>query len=161
MAKIAKMDFSGLKKFQKNLQKLNEKARSEFTEAALKGLAARLLSKVVKATPVGYYKGGEYICTMDGRPHESAAAEGKQGGTLRRGWTVGEITKNGGAYIIEISNNVEYAPYVEYGHRTAKGTGWVDGHFMLTVSENELQKDAPGYLGRALERFVREAVNGK
>ena len=45
----------------------------------------------------------------------------------------------GGSYIIEIVNPVEYASYVEYGHRTADHNGWVSGHFMMTISEKELK----------------------
>ena len=65
------------------------------------------------------------------------ASSGKKGGTLRRGWTgekrasaqgyADSLTVNhfGDTYVIEIVNPVEYASYVEYGHRTANHSGWV------------------------------------
>jgi len=133
----------GLKEFQKNLEKLNEVERRQWNEAAVKGLAARLLAKVKKRTPVGIY----------------SKRTGKKGGTLRRNWTVGKVNKSGDTYTIEIKNPVHYAPYVEFGHRTANHQGWVDGKFMLTISEQELQKDAPRILMNKLKSFIGGALS--
>ena len=137
-----KVNMKGLQKFQQNLNKLNTAQTQQFTEAALKELAARLLRKVKFRTPVGQYPSGS----------------GKTGGTLRREWTVGEVRKTGGTYTIEIINPVEYAPYVEFGHRTANHQGWVEGKFMLTISEAELQADVPGILQRKLDKFVKDTL---
>lgn len=51
-------------------------------------------------------------------------------GNLHRGWSL----SSGGLMAITISNNVEYATYVENGHRTRGGGGWVPGVFMLRDS---------------------------
>ncbi|WP_055679870.1 HK97 gp10 family phage protein [Secundilactobacillus kimchicus] len=51
-------------------------------------------------------------------------------GTLRRGWTL----SSGGLMAVTLSNGVEYAPFIENGHRTRGGGGWVPGHFMLRDS---------------------------
>jgi hypothetical protein len=119
------------------LERLNDEARKqEFIESCAKGLAARLLAKAKKRTPVGQYPSGS----------------GKMGGTLRRRWTIEPIRKEGDKYIIEIINPVEYAPYVEYGHRTRGGKGWVEGHFMMTISENEIRDMAPSILENKLKR---------
>jgi len=138
----AKINIKGLKEFQQKLEKLNEAERRKWNETAVKELAARLLAKTIKRTPVGKY------------PKSS----GKTGGTLRRNWTVGNVVKNGNEYTVEIINPIEYAPYVEFGHRTADHQGWVNGHFMLTISETELQKDAPNILLNKLNKFVEEAL---
>ena len=115
-------------------------------------LAARLLAKVIKRTPVGDY------------PNSS----GKKGGTLRRGWTGGKnssavayadsltIHHFGDAYVIEIINPVEYASYVEFGHRTANHKGWVNGRFMLTISEQEIQQAAPAIIEKKLMKQMGE-----
>ena len=58
-----------------------------------------------KRTPVGQYPSGS----------------GKVGGTLRRGWTIGEVKHEGNDCIIEVINPLEYASYVEYGHRQEPG----------------------------------------
>lgn len=59
----------------------------------------------------------------------------------------------GDTYVIEIVNPVEYASYVEYGHRTANHKGWVKGQFMMTISEQELEKIAPKVLERKIKNI--------
>lgn len=143
-----------MKKLQKNLNKLQGQDLDAFMEACAKELAARLLAKVIKRTPVGDY------------PKSS----GKKGGTLRRGWTAGKresakgyadsltINHFGNTYVIEIVNPVEYASYVEYGHRTANHKGWVQGRFMLTISEQEIQNIAPKALENKIKKFMGECL---
>jgi mRNA-degrading endonuclease RelE of RelBE toxin-antitoxin system len=148
---MAKVKFKGLEKFTKQLKKLSEEQISQFSEAAIKELAAQLLEKVVKRTPV-YQK-----IPNDVNAHT--------GGTLRRGWTIGEVVRDGSTYKIDIINSNEYASYVEYGHRgiyvpevgkTLHLEKWTPGKFMLTISEQELQADAPGMLENKLKKFLGE-----
>jgi len=163
MGKMGKFDCKGMKDFQKQLEKLQNP--DDFVESCAKELAARLLRLVVKRTPVGDYSGASYTCAS-GQTHKGQKVPGKVGGTLRRGWT-GQ--KNGSAkgyadsltvhhfgdtYVIEIVNPVEYASYVEYGHRTANHSGWVKGHFMMTISEQELQKIAPKVLENKIKKYL-------
>ena len=124
-----KIDLSGLQKFQEALKKLDGAQRQKWWEAAVKEMAARLLAKAIKRTP-------------------------KDRGTLQHGWTVGEVKKDGDEYTVEVINPVYYAPYVEFGHRTANHRGWVEGRFMLTISEQELLADAPRILQAKLDRFM-------
>ena len=53
-----------------------------------------------------------------------------------------------------VVNPVEYASYVEYGHRTANHSGWVKGQFMMTISEQELQKIAPKVLENKIKKYL-------
>lgn len=151
MAKMGSVNMKGLKDFQKQLEKLQD--RDAFVEACVRELAARLLRMVVKRTPVGVY----------------SKKSGKKGGTLRRGWTGSKsqasakeyadamtINHSGNSYIVVIVNPVEYASYVEYGHRTADHKGWVNGQFMMTISEQELEKIAP----KVLEQKIRKYLGG-
>lgn len=177
MASIkGKVNVNGLKKFQQGLNKMNEAQRSEWNEVAIKELASRLLRKVIKRTPVGQYdKPVDFIAhlpetavnftTKDGKEVSFTAKAhdkhvkfkpntGKKGGTLRRSWTIGEVVKTGDTYTIEVINPQKYAPYVEFGHRTKDHSGWVEGKFMLTISEQELQKDAPKILMNKLKKFM-------
>ncbi len=65
MARMGYVDFSELQNFRDELEeKLGEQAVQEFIEACAKELAARLLSEVIKITPVGDYSGDEYICKV-------------------------------------------------------------------------------------------------
>lgn len=149
MSKYGDVKFDGLKQFANEIKSL-EKNKDQFIEACAKELAARLLAKVIKRTPVGQYPAGS----------------GKVGGTLRRGWT-GEqsqsaksyanslnVQHSGNIYKIEIINPVEYASYVEYGHRTRNHKGWVEGKFMMTISEQELQTIAPKVLEAKLRKYM-------
>lgn len=101
----------------------------------------------------------------------------KKGGTLRRGWTSRtheeaagktgnadvreyldklKIERSGGGYRITIINPVEYASYVEFGHRTRNRKGWVPGQFMLTISEKNIREAAPGILEKKLRKWLEE-----
>lgn len=134
------------------LQRLDQGKVDKFIDDCAKELAARLLAKVIKRTPVGEYESGS----------------GKVGGTLRRGWT-GNKNQNGTSYarslpihhfgnatVIEIVNPVEYASYVEFGHRTRNHKGWVKGRFMLTISEQEIQNVAPAIIEKKLKKQLGE-----
>ena len=152
MARSGTFNFQDFEKIKNNLEKLNQEQVDLFIDACAKELAARLLAKVIKRTPVGEY------------PNSS----GKKGGTLRRGWTGGKnssavayadsltIHHFGDAYVIEIINPVEYASYVEFGHRTANHKGWVNGRFMLTISEQEIQQAAPAIIEKKLMKQMGE-----
>lgn len=144
-----KVDFNDLKIFRDKLKKhFDQTSVDEFIDSCAKELAARLLAKVVKRTPTGQYPKGS----------------GKVGGTLKRGWTAGKsqgaaayanelkVHHFGDAYVIEIVNPVEYAPYVEYGHRTRSGDGWVEGKFMLTISEREVQANSTAIIEKKLRK---------
>ncbi len=167
MAKWGNADFEQLKQLQDRLQRLEQIDLDKFCRDASKELAARLLALVIPRTPVGQY------------PNET----GKKGGTLQRGWTGGKnagtksyaeslpISKVGGTYTIEVINPVEYASYVEFGHRQEPGryvpaigkrlkVGWVNGQYFLTLSEQDLERLAPAVLERELNDLLREAFDG-
>ena len=64
-------------------------------------------------------------------------------------------------YSIKVSamgavNTVEDASDVEFGHRTRNHEGWVEGKFMLTISEQEVQGDAAKILENKLKRKLGE-----
>jgi len=140
---MAKVNFKGLEQFAEQLNKLKQDDINQFSESAIKELAARLLRKAILRTPVGEY------------PKET----GKKGGTLRRGWTIGEVVKTDNGYTVEVINPTEYASYVEFGHRTRNHEGWVEGRFMLTISEQELEADAPRILENKLNQFLGGVFN--
>ncbi|MCD7819271.1 MAG: HK97 gp10 family phage protein [Lachnospiraceae bacterium] len=148
---------SDLKKLQKQLEKAAQEDDA-FVESCAKELAARLLAKVKKRTPVGEYDKPVSFKTKDGKEVSFTPKTGKKGGTLRRGWTVGEIQKEGDTYMVEVINPTEYASYVEFGHRTANHKGWVKGQFMMTISEQELQSIAPQVLEAKAAKFLRECM---
>ena len=160
------VDTRQLREFQKKLERM-QKDNNEFLEACAKELAARLLAKVIKRTPVGDYS-DTYDLEDDGE-NKFLVMSDKQGGTLRKGWSTSEITKVGDTYQVEVFNDTKYASYVEYGHRQKPGRyvsaigkrlkkGWVEGRFMLTISEQELQRDAPRILEKKIEKMLKEGL---
>lgn len=136
-----KVDAGELKALRDKLQQFSKPEREAFFEDCTKNLAARLWQKVDKNTPVGVY------------PKKT----GKTGGTLRRGWTL-KINKSGNTYIADVINPVEYASYVEYGHRTRSHKGWVSGQFMLTKSVAELEQVAPAILEAKIKKKLEEVL---
>ena len=157
MSVIGIWDTRELKEWIDKVKGLTEEEIQKFNEDAIKEIAARTLAKMIARTPVGEYP----------------PSSGKVGGTLRRGWTGGEdvdpytyilndidVIKKGRTYIIILSNPIEYASYVEYGHRTREkkdGTrGWVDGQFFMKISEDEMQDELPALLEKKLNDFLGE-----
>lgn len=136
-------DYSQLVDFSEKLKKLNDNQREELIIASIKEIASRVLTKVIKRTPVGVYSN-------------------KTGGTLRRGWSTSKalnVSKKGNNYVIDIINPVEYASYVEYGHRTRNHTGWVEGRFMLTISTQEVENMTPKILERRLKAMLKDVIS--
>lgn len=178
MAKWGKADYEQLKKLRDNINKFQSVDMDKFCRDVSKELARKLLRLVIPRTPVGVYKNETYVCEM-GFTHRGHYVEGKNGGTLRRGWTAKTeqeatsgsgnglslvnayvdalpISKSGKTYVVEIINPVEYASYVEYGHRTPGG-GWVAGHLFLTYSENDVEyRLAPQVIERELQKLFRK-----
>lgn len=136
-----KVQFDGLKEFQKTIENM-EKEKEQLMIDTIKELAARLLRKVIKRTP-------------------------SDTGNLRRNWAVSDVRKNGGNYEIEVSNSTEYASYVEFGHRQTPGRfvpaigkrlkkSWVKGKFMLTISEDELKRQALAVIEKKITKWLKK-----
>lgn len=81
------------------------------------------------------------------------------------------VNKVGDVYQIEVVNPVHYASYVEYGHRQEPGrfvpaigkrlvNSWVDGAFMLTLSEKDLEEIAPKIIEMKIAKFLEGCFNG-
>lgn len=200
IARWGQCDYRQLQRLQQELQRFQTAELDAFCRKASAALAARLLTRVIKRTPVGVApklgartarvtgrSGKKYkMLTRAGEIYENYWA-GYMGGTLRRGWTAKTeqeaqsgggldpvayaaslpIAQNGGTYTIEIVNPVSYASYVEFGHRQQPGryvpalgkqlkVAWVEGRFMLTMSEQEIKALAPGLLQQMLEQALRE-----
>ncbi|MDR2024384.1 MAG: HK97 gp10 family phage protein [Hungatella sp.] len=149
-----KFDFKEVKQLQKQIAQL-DRDRDKFCEDCARYLAARLLAKVIKRTP-------------------------SDSGNLRRGWTTQgsgsgseglktrgasqyadtlKVNHFGDTYVVEIINPVEYASYVEFGHRTANHKGWVPGKFMLTNSERELEAQAPKMIEKRISDYLKGAFH--
>lgn len=160
-----KVDVRQLERLQKQIEKAATVDIDVFCEDCAKELAARLLRKVIKRTPAGDYS-DTYELEDDGEA-KFLVESGKVGGTLRRGWSMKQLHHFDDTYGVEIINPVEYASYVEYGHRQTPGryvpaidaklkVSWVKGQFMLTTSEKEISNIAPKFLETRLNQLLKE-----
>lgn len=183
MGSGGKFDYREVEKLQKQIEQL-EREREVFTRECVRELATRLLEKVIKRTPTGRPPKLDNIKNIKvkgigGKSKTFLSRNGAilqkywsgyKGGTLKRGWTVGEIHKVGDRYEIEVINPVEYASHVEYGHRQQPGRyvpalgrclkkGWAPGTFMMTISENQIKNIAPSLIKKRLEEKLQEVFD--
>lgn len=80
-------------------------------------------------------------------------------GQLRRSWELGEVQGEGQNISVEILNGMEYATYVEYGHRivvNGSEVGWYEGRFMLKISIDEVRKQMPLRYEKEFKTFCME-----
>lgn len=194
---------AGIRQYKAKLEQ-KQKETDAFFESCAKELAARLLSKVIKRTPVGArpeLEGPRFakVAGKSGKKSSFLTKEGARdrrywlgyaGGTLRRAWTAKHeadalggggglspreyvktlgVKRIGRDYLITVTNPMHYASYVEYGHTQKPGRfvpaigkrlkkSWVEGQFMLTISEMELRNEAPALIERKLKAFLRSVM---
>lgn len=125
MAKEA--DFSQFENFAKSWMD-TYKEFEDFLKRFLLEMALRAIAKIKPRTPVDT-------------------------GALRNMWQVGEVRKVGTNLDVVILNNMDYASFVEFGHRTRAGN-WVDGRFMMTISIDELQRQIPARFDSAFRAYL-------
>lgn len=161
MARWGSCDFRQLEQLNKQIEQMLDADVDTFFQTAAKDLASRLLTQVVKRTPVVY-------------------------GTLRNAWAIIPVGQRGTHYTIALINNLVYASYVEYGHRQTPGRfipgywqgdrfvydtnaqggmvlkkSWVEGRFMLTISTQELEQQAPAILEAKLYDFIKRCFDAE
>jgi hypothetical protein len=83
-------------------------------------------------------------------------------GDLRNHWQVGRVFRVGDTLSVQIVNSMYYASYVEYGHakpyKSGAGPGsvdWVEGYFMMTVSEEKIRTTMPRRFESALATYLK------
>ncbi|CAM3206776.1 HK97 gp10 family phage protein [Lactiplantibacillus plajomi] len=75
-------------------------------------------------------------------------------GTLRRGWELKGPTISSSDIVLTMLNNIEYAQYVESGHRTRSG-GWVSGSHMLMKTLFEVDNQMSSLLTPAFQKYLQ------
>jgi Bacteriophage protein of unknown function (DUF646). len=101
------------------------------------------LNNVKRNTPVGQYPAGS----------------GKTGGTMRKGWHTTPTVQSGGSVEKGLENNVEYAIYVNDGHRlvnkSGETVGYVEGQHMLEKANNVVEQAMIRKFNAEIERVNR------
>ena len=81
-------------------------------------------------------------------------------GHLRARWRLGRVLESSRGLALRFTNNMEYASFVEYGHRTRKlkdgSRRWINGRFMLTIGQNYVMSRMQSEFTRAIFKFFRE-----
>lgn len=133
--KMGKFNMKGLKDFQEQLENLSPP--TEFMEAFANEIAQRLYRELIVNTP--------YVTH-----------------TLQRGWTIAGIRKEGHTYFVDIVNPVEYASYVNYGHRTIKveGYGWCKGLFFVERAMSNIENISKPLLEKRMNEYLGKLMKG-
>lgn len=187
-------DFSGFEKLREEIEKIAKPQELEkLNTSMVKELAARHLRELILLTPVGettyrdILDDDENVVTYKSGKRKGQIKEevAHTGGTLRRGWTAKTqeeaenkesdiqgflstitVTKEGNIYKITLLNPIEYASYVNNGHRQTSGRyvpalgkrlkdSWVDGKFFVEIAEEELKGNADKIVGRKMQQYLR------
>jgi len=184
MARWGSADFKQLQELADRINEFSNFDKDAFCREMANELAQRLYAMVVKKTPTGQKPKFDAPNTAkvkgaSGKSKSFLTKEGAilqqywsgyQGGELKRAWRVESVKKVGNEYVCEIINPTKYAPYVEYGHRQTPGryvpalgkqlkSAWVEGHFMMTISEKKVESIAPKLLEKELQKRLMEIFN--
>lgn len=168
---VMKKDFSKLKQFYADLKDLSQYKKDIFLAQMANDLAAMFLAEVKKRTPVGkgtfevvgYYKRGK----NKGKPKLRRIS---QGGSLRRAWRIKSVVNHRNYYIAVVHNNMEYASYVENGHRQHVGQyvpvlgkrlkkSFVEGQHMMKLSAELIEQEGQAYVNKKFYEFLKENLH--
>jgi len=108
---------------------------SQIDKKVLTAAVNQGLTDVKKNTPIGHYSNVVDFDTYEGKHVHFETGFKQQGGTMRKGWHSPLAQKTAGGVEKTIENPVEYASYVNDGHRTVTRDGvtlgFVEGKHML------------------------------
>ena len=187
MGRNGSVDTSEIEQLMKNIEGMKE-ATPEFLRQCTNELGQRLLRKVIRRTPVGKkptFKGektakaegksgkSKTFLTKEGAAYENMMKtywSGYSGGHLRRSWRVTSAEGTGYNYTITVENPLDYASYVEHGHRQTPGrfipalgkkavVSWVKGRHMLSESVNEIEESKYKIVDRSVQEFMKRWID--
>lgn len=153
MARWGKCDFKELERLNERLEQLSSVDFDTFCREAANEIAARLLAKVKKRTPVGVVPKFDEPKTVkvQGASGKSKTFltrsgairdkywSGYKGGTLRDAWTILPVEKHGDQYLVTVVNNTEYASYPKGAKVSHNSKHWI------STAENNVWE--PGVYG--------------
>ena len=132
-------DFAQFRQCAQGLERALEQQRvQKMLAEALQQIANEILAAVVRRTPVDT-------------------------GQLRRNWQITGVQRQGNDFLVTIYNNVEYAIFVEHGHRIVVNgatVGFVDGKYMLCIGVEQVAKRMPQILEKHTQALLQEIFGG-
>ena len=180
MAKFGSVDYKQLQEFSNAFaEAVGEVKYGQVLDDAMREVGRRHLRRLIKNTPHGHYPRKTVFVTRRGGDGAmfTYAIHPKRGGTLKKGWlgkrsltgvpsraeidgkaaTI-KIVKKGKTRSMTFCNAVEYASWVEYGHRLCHPPGaqygWIPARHFVHNSEAVTQAEIPDIL----ERHMRKAL---
>lgn len=162
---VSEFDFSELKKYAEQVEKLDENQREKLMEDCTKQVAKALLRGAVNNTPAptGRLRLG---WTGNVKMKPEVYVEGQKVQRLGNSYQLTE--KN---IATSVDNNVFYASYVEYGHRQQPGryvpaigkrlkASWVEGHHMLKMAEEDVNAQQQRILSLKVNKELKKYFGG-
>lgn len=84
-------------------------------------------------------------------------------GFLKSNWTFSNFRWIGNTLSVDVYNDAYYASFVEYGHAKPYKSGaqkhsddWVEGYFMLTITEEEISRALPKQWETEFMKFLKQ-----
>lgn len=159
MTKFGDFNQKEFKAWAKQINGLTQAGVDAAFQGAANEVGAQLWNTVVQETPVGVPPRDISESTFD------RYWSGYSGGTLRRSWTVSPAVKAGNVWLLDVTNTMDYATYVEYGHRQEAGrfipalgkrakVTWVPGRHMLQLSIQAIEPAAGPILEKHVNRML-------
>lgn len=153
------VDYSEFIAFRDKFERLSNEFENFLKQFLIKQ-ALDVLAKTKKESPTdtGLLKNSWTIGNQGVAIRSKTLKSGKSKGKIRyysvesafvNNASIDNVERDGDTLKVTISNAVEYAKYVEYGHMDRGHKKWVEGKFMCSLSIIEVKKKMP-------KRFQRE-----
>lgn len=138
------LDMKELLEYSRNLAKGSDDFE-DFLKDFLIEMANRIIAKTKPRTPkdTGALRSSWGIETEKTKVIESTNDQGRK---ILKTIRTGDIKYNGKEISLVLSNPMEYATEIEYGHRIVRNgveVGWYEGKFMLKTSIDEVKRQMP------------------
>lgn len=153
---MKEFDFDEFEKFVKNWNEVY-KDLEKWLKTFLLQQAQRVVANARRRTPVdtGALRASWGIGTqqlalkssMDSSGHTTVSLDTENS-------SIADISVVGNNLEVTIWNGMEYASFIEFGH-TTNGGGWYDGHFMLTISIQEVENAMPGRFHKQFKEWLK------
>ena len=150
------LDMKELLEYSRNLAKSSDNFE-DFLKDFLIEMANRIIAKTKPRTPVdtGALRSSWGIETEKTKVIESTNNQGRK---MLKTIRTGDIKYNGKEISLVLSNPMEYATEIEYGHRVVRNgveVGWYEGKFMLKTSIDEVRRQMPLRYKRDFENWCK------
>ncbi|MGP1488357.1 MAG: HK97 gp10 family phage protein [Peptoanaerobacter stomatis] len=158
------VDFSQLVEFRDRFERLSNEFETFLKQFLIKQ-ALDVLAKTKSNTPTdtGLLKNswtiGDQTLAIGSRTNRSGETEYFQvDSAFAQGASLDSVVRQGDMLVITISNNVEYAKYVEYGHMTRGRSKWVNGKFMCSLAIIDVKRKIPARFEREFSAWFAEKM---